>query len=119
MKYLKVLNILNKLFAIPFALFAAAWLYFGIAATRTGSMVAVLLTVLVALGFSAAAWFFWVLGSRVRQGRWKVAQIVVAAIMIPNFPLGTAYAVFALFTCLKGASDCFDRDASEWEYADL
>ena len=27
MKYLKVLNILNKLFAIPFALFAAAWLY--------------------------------------------------------------------------------------------
>ncbi len=38
-------------------------------------------------------------GKRIVQGRWRIMQTILALMNITNVPIGTAYALFALWLC--------------------
>lgn len=43
---------------------------------------------------------FWVLGNRVADGRWRIAQTVIAVLSLGNNPpLGLAYGIYAFYVC--------------------
>jgi hypothetical protein len=38
-------------------------------------------------------------GKRLVQGRWRIMQTILALLNVTNVPIGTAYALFALWVC--------------------
>jgi len=38
-------------------------------------------------------------GKRLVQGRWRIMQTILAVLNVTNIPIGTAYALFALWVC--------------------
>jgi hypothetical protein len=49
------------------------------------------------------------LGYAIELGRGRILQTIVAALALLNFPLGTAYGVFAIWVCWSAEKEVFDR----------
>lgn len=105
MKHLKTLSLLNNIFAALLGL--AALCFFGASAyfmTASGGSQD---TRLLSVGFFAGlgvvwicfAVFAWILADQVREAKWRIPQTVLAGLQVASFPLGTSYAIYALWVC--------------------
>ena len=53
------------------------------------------------------------LGYAIEKGRGRILQTVFAVLALFNFPLGTAYGVFALWVCWSAEAEIFDQGGIE------
>jgi len=101
MTHLKALNFLNKIIAFLLALSSAVTAYLAYMAMNVGSLSVAAFPFLCTVALVVAAGFLWMLGDRLLLGHWKTAQVAVAMLMLPAFPVGTVYGAYALWVCLK------------------
>ncbi len=109
MQHLGYLKIANFIFAgcmAGISLLAVAMicvpLVAGLASGQMGASEMVIFIVTAAVAFVTLllmAAFYAVLGKKVSRGRWRLVQTIAAVFSLGSFPIGTAYAIFALWVC--------------------
>ena len=109
MKHLRYLKILNQLSAaVAFFICMAIAIVIQVMGTQmfeAGSLDAYVMTgsavFTFALGFFMAV-IYWMLGSRVGRGRWRIPQTIFAVMaLLNNPPIGLLYGLYALWICWK------------------
>lgn len=104
---LGILSVLNWLMA---ALYVVALLFVWIMAGEKLPFDAFAIIAMILLIFSLPSAY---LGYAIEKGRGRILQTIFAALALFNFPLGTAYGVFALWVCWSAEAEVFDRGGVE------
>lgn len=103
LKSLKTVNfVLGAYTVVVGLLFFVLWVIPGLWAWWDGEdagLIAVIVGVLCFLLIGGLGVAHVVIGYLVGSGRGRVAQTLLAAMQIMSFPLGTVYAVYALWVC--------------------
>ncbi len=112
MKHLKKLRFINRVMSvlstIVGVLFLVLFVLPGFFACSDGQQMGAVFMisgVLISMLFFGLGIVHWVVGWFVGVGRGRFAQTCLAIIQIATFPIGTAYALYALWVCwLHGPS---------------
>ena len=103
LKSLKTVNfVLGAYTVVVGLLFLVVWVIPGLWAWWDGEdagLIAVIVGILCFLLIGGLGVAHVVIGYLVGSGRGRIAQTLLAAMQIMSFPLGTVYAVYALWVC--------------------
>ena len=106
MGHLGLLKTVNTIFAVLFYLLGVLTLL-GISILGVlmlgddlvGGLVMIFAGVVAGVVCIAMGLVYQMTGKRIVQGRWRIMQTILALMNITNIPIGTAYALFALWLC--------------------
>ena len=105
MKRLQTLKVINHVMAAIVFLFTAIFLSITTStalqltsALEAGPTIFAVFALGIGLLLSSGI-FLCVLGTRIGEGQWRMAQTAMAGLVMFTFPVGTIYAIYAVWCC--------------------